>query len=255
VIATALVVDDEPLARQRLRDLIAEVPWLRLVAEARNGIEARQAIESYRPDVCFLDVEMPGLIGTRVITGLEYQPALVFTTAFDRYAVTAFELRALDYLLKPFGRERFREAVGRLRERLGHDDPAALARGAEALRSGKARLTRLFVRDRGRIVPIPVDRIERLQAQDDYVALHVGGREHLIHLALSELAERLEGVRFVRIHRSHVVNLGRVAAVRPAASGQVEVEMADGTRLPVSRTYRRALRRHLWAARSSTDAN
>jgi two-component system, LytTR family, response regulator len=234
----ALIVDDEPLARLRLRDLMAEVPWLQCVGEAGDAREAASAIAASDPDLVFLDVQLPGTLGTDLAARLGPRPAVVFTTAYDRYAVTAFELRALDYLLKPFGRARFRLAVERARELLEQvESPGS----AEVRETG--RLERLFVRDRGRIVLIPAGAIERIEAQDDYVAVHCDGRAHLLHMALGELEERLDGTRFVRVHRRHIVNLDFVNALRPRADGRLDLELRSGLVVQASRNRSRALRR------------
>jgi two-component system LytT family response regulator len=231
----ALVVDDEPLARLRLRDLMAEVPWLECVGEAADAQAAAAAIERTDPDVLFLDVQLPGTLGTDLAARLGRRPAVIFTTAYDRYAVTAFELHALDYLLKPFGRARFRMAAERARE--------ALAQGRPADASSEGRLERLFVRDRGRILLLPVAAIERIEAQDDYVAVHCEGRTHLVHMTLGTLEERLDPKRFVRVHRRHLVNLDFVRTLTPRPGGLLDVQVASGHVVPGSRSRARAIRR------------
>jgi two-component system LytT family response regulator len=239
-----VIVDDEPLARLRLRDHVREVAWLELVGEAADGPEAIRAIDAKRPDIVFLDIELPGLSGLEVLERTRHRPAVIFTTAFDRYAVAAFELMALDYLLKPFGRERFELAIQRVRQGLdllvapGH----GLERARQALSGGEA-LRRLFVRERGRIVPIALREIERIEAQDDYVLVHAAGRRHLIHVTLRDLERRLDPERFLRVHRSHLVNVDHVAELRRGANGRLEVRMRDGTGLLASRERSRALRR------------
>jgi two-component system LytT family response regulator len=170
----AIVIEDEPLARRRLRELAADVPWLSCVGEAGDGAAAVRAIDELRPDLVFLDIRMPELSGLEVLERTEHEPAVIFTTAFDQYAVAAFELGALDYLLKPFGRERFLAAVERARRTLGaprvddtDSDTSTLARARAALGASAGPAERIFIRDRGRIVPIPVREIERLEAEDD----------------------------------------------------------------------------------------
>jgi two-component system LytT family response regulator len=240
---SCVVVDDEPLARLRLRDYVREVAWLELVGEAADGPEAVRAIDGKRPDLVFLDIELPGLSGLEVLERTRHRPAVVFTTAFDRYAVAAFELMALDYLLKPFGRERFEVAIERLRQGLDVASPGhGLERARQAL-AGGAIPGRLFVRERGRIVPIALGAIERIEAQDDYVMLHAAGRRHLVHVTLRDLERRLDPERFLRVHRSHLVNVDHVAELRRGADGRLEVRMRDGTALLASRDRSRALRR------------
>ena len=171
-----VIADDEPLSRRRLRDLIQEQPDLEIVAEETDGPSTIAAIDSLEPDLVFLDIRMPGATGLEVVDRIHARPWIVFTTAYDRYAVTAFELQALDYLLKPFGPERFLAALDRVREAMGSALEPPLHRAGSALR-GNAALERIFVRQRGRIIPVSMERVERLEAQGDYGELHtaVGG--------------------------------------------------------------------------------
>jgi two-component system LytT family response regulator len=245
----ALVIEDEPLARRQLRELAADVPWLSFVGEAEDGAAAVRAIDELRPDLVFLDIRMPELSGLEVLERVEHEPAVIFTTAFDQYAVAAFELGALDYLLKPFGRERFLAAVERARRALGTErdhesdhDASTLARTRAALGATTGPMERIFVRDRGRIIPIPVREIERLEAEDDYVAVYARGRRFLVYLPLGEFERRLDPERFLRVHRSHVVNLDFVTALVPFDAARLQVEMRDGTKLMASRARSRELR-------------
>jgi two-component system LytT family response regulator len=249
VTVRALVIEDEPLARQQLRELAAGVPWLSCVGEAADGAAALRAIDELRPDLVFLDIRMPELSGLEVLERTEHEPAVIFTTAFDQYAVAAFELGALDYLLKPFGRDRFLAAVERARRALSAThaddddrDSSTVARARTALGAAAGLAERIFVRDRGRIVPIPVREIERLEAEDDYVAVHTRGRRFLVYLPLGEFERRLDGDRFLRVHRSHVVNLDFVTALVPFDPTRLQVEMRDGTKIMASRTRSRELR-------------
>ena len=239
---SCLIVDDETLARIRLRDLIAEVPWLDCVGEAADGESAVRALDLLRPDLVFLDVELPAFSGLAALEKARHRPAVVFTTAFDRYAVTAFELAAVDYLLKPFGRERFAGAVERAGRALDLTErESTLERARQTLASGRA--DRIFVRDRGRIFPLALGDVERLEAQDDYVLIHAGGRRHLAHVTLTDLERRLDPARFLRVHRSHVVNADYVIEMVRREDGRLEVGMRDGTRLLASRAHSRRLRR------------
>ena len=245
----ALLIEDEPLARRQLRELAAGVPWLSCVGEAGDGAAAVRAIDELRPDLVFLDIRMPELSGLEVLERTEHEPAVIFTTAFDQYAVAAFELGALDYLLKPFGRERFLAAVDRARRALGATrsegddrDSSTVARARAALGAVSGLAERIFVRDRGRIVPIPVREIERLEAEDDYVAVHARGRRLLVYLPLGDFERRLDPARFLRVHRSHVVNLDFVTALVPFDAARLQVEMRDGTKIMASRTRSRELR-------------
>ena len=237
----ALVVDDEPLARERLRELIAEMPWLDRVGEAATGAEAIAALDRLRPDLVFLDIQLPGMSGLEVLRGSRHVPAVVFTTAHDRFAVTAFELGALDYILKPFGRDRFGQAMRRARPvleaRLG---TGSAERARDVLHDGP--LLRLFVRDGGRILPLPLSAVERVQAADDIVLIHAGDRVFRLNVPLAELEKRLDPRTFVRIHRSHLVNLEHVASLEPLDDSRLEVSLRSGLKLMASRQRSRALR-------------
>jgi two-component system LytT family response regulator len=199
-------------------------------------------IDELRPDLVFLDIEMPGMTGLEVLTKIEHDPAVVFTTAYDRYAVTAFELEALDYLLKPFGAKRLESALERVKKHLQSDGSFPVAERARAALETRGTFSRIFVRDRGRIVPIQVESIDRLEAEDDYVGVHANGRRYLVYLGMAEFEARLDPQRFVRIHRSHIVNIDKVAALLPEDGGRLTIEMKDGTRLAASRTRSRELR-------------
>lgn len=241
----AIVVEDEPIARQQLRELLLEIEWIEWVGEAADGRSAVATIDELKPDLVFLDIEMPEMSGLDVLSSIRHDPAVVFTTAYDKFAVTAFELEAIDYLLKPFGRERLRAALERVRRAVADDADVPVARRAHdalGLLSGEGPLTRLFVRDRGRILPVAVKDIERLEADDDYVAVHVRGRRFLVYLGMNEFEARLDPSRFLRIHRSHIVNLDHVAALVPFDATRLQIEMKDGAKLIASRTRSRELR-------------
>ena len=238
---SVLIADDEPVARAGLRDMLADIEWLTCIGEAANGPQAVAAIDSLRPDLVFLDIQMPGLLGTEVLDRVQHRPCVVFTTAFAQHAVTAFELGALDYLLKPFGPERLSRALERIRAALdAAQPPPAIERFREAMRQGP--LTRLFVRSGGAILPLAVETVAWFEAQGDYVAAHVGATQHLLHLSLQHLEARLDARRFVRIHRTHIVNLDHVKAFRRHGKGPLAAVLADGTRLTVSRNRAKELR-------------
>lgn len=238
----ALIVEDEPISRNRLRELLGHVDWVEYVGEAADGRSAVKMIDELRPDLVFLDIEMPGMNGIEVLNRITHDPAVVFTTAYDRYAVAAFELEALDYLLKPFGAKRLETALARVRKSLHGDPEFPAAERARAALASREPFTRIFIRDRGRIIPIAVDAIDRLEAEDDYVGVHTGGKRYLVYLRMSEFEARLDPQRFVRIHRSHIVNLDKVAAFLPEDGGRLLIEMKDGTKLTASRTRARELR-------------
>jgi two-component system LytT family response regulator len=217
-----LIVDDERLARDKLRAYLAGEPDVEIAGEAAGGDEAIAQIRALRPDVLFLDVQMPGPSGFEVLAAVSAQPmAVVFVTAHDGYAVRAFEVEARDYLLKPFDRARFRRA---------------LARARASVRP----LSRLLVREGDRIRFLPVDDIDWLEAADNYVTVHAGAAEHLLRDTLSGLEARLDAARFVRVHRRAVVNVAAVRAVRAQPHGDHLVELRGGASLPVGRSYRDA---------------
>ena len=240
-----VVVEDEPIARAQLRDLLSNVDWVELAGEASDGRQAIALIDEVKPDLVFLDIEMPELSGIEVLKRIEHDPAIVFTTAYDRFAVAAFELEAIDYLLKPFGRDRLTAALERVRRSTRDpDDESVSRRASEAVDqlAGSGPLTRIFVRDRGRIVPVAVSDIERLEADDDYVAVHTRGRRFLVYLGMNEFETRLDPQRFVRIHRSHIVNMDHVAAMESFDATRMQVIMRDGAKIVASRTRSRDLR-------------
>jgi two-component system LytT family response regulator len=233
--AVVVIADDEPLARRALRGHLATVDWMGEVHEVGDGRAAIRAVDSLRPQILFLDIVMPGVSGLEVVEQITHRPYIVFTTAFERYAVTAFEIGALDFLLKPFGRDRVRAVVERGRTAIEHGMPPVVARAREALQTSRP-ITRLYVRERGRVIAVPLDSVERLEACDDYVALHTAtGRQHLIHARLQDLETRLDPRRFVRIHRSHVVNLGFVVAIEPHEGSRVAAVVKSGARIVASR--------------------
>lgn len=237
-----LVVEDEPLSRRSLRRLVEEVDWLELVGEAADGREAVQRIDALHPDLVFLDVHMPELSGIEALHRAEHQPAVVFTTAFDRYAVAAFELEAIDYLIKPFGRKRFRATLERVRRRLAATEPLPPPgeRARMALREGP--LERMFAHKGNRIVPLRLDEITRIEACDDYTEVHSRGETFLLHLRLNELEQRLDPERFIRVHRSHVINLDHVKQMRPHDDRRLEIHLADGSQVVASRSGSRLLK-------------
>ena len=236
----ALVVEDEPLARARLRDLLEPVSWVQWVGEAATVPAAREALTTLRPDLIFLDVQLAGGSGLEVLGAAEAGTGVIFTTAHDRFAVTAFELGALDYLLKPFGAERFNRALERARPVLLSRRGSAAERGREVL--GPDRLQRLFLRDGGRIVPLAVTDIERVQACDDVVLVHAGARTFRLAVTLAELEERLDPRVFVRVHRSHLVNLDQVLSFAPTEDARLLVTLRSGATLYASRQRSRELR-------------
>jgi two-component system LytT family response regulator len=232
----ALIVDDEPIARGELRSLIGEVGWLTCVGEASTGDEAVRAIDQLRPDVVLLDVEMPGGSGLQVLQRSRHRPCVVFTTAYGRYAVQAFDAAALDYLVKPFGERRFADAVARVRVALD---------GRAAIGAGGGQPSSIFVTSQGTLVNVPASEIICLSAADDYVQVRTPSRSYLELGSLGSLADRLDPGRFLQVHRSHVVNRKWIDLARPAGGGRMEILLKDGTTVPASRRCWRRVRKQL----------
>lgn len=245
----ALVVEDEAPARRRLLELLRPVEWIDCVGAAENGERAVTLIDTLRPDLVFLDIQMPRLSGLDVLRKVQHQPAVIFTTAYDRYAVSAFELEALDYVLKPFGAERLLVALRRARRALVDQDVEPVReRAARALAAGESGasggepLARFFVRDRGRLVLVDARDIVRLEADDDYVRVFTRERSYLVYLTLNDFERRLDAERFLRVHRTHLVNLDFVSQLVPLDGGRMQVELRDGTKIAASRARSRLLR-------------
>ena len=239
---TVLIADDEPLARRTLREHLRELGWVGQIHEARDGKSAIALANLERPDLIFLDVVMPGATGLQVLEHLQYEPKVIFTTAYDQYAVTAFELGALDYLLKPFGRERLERVLARAQAALnGGATAPLLSRARESLQRTPA-LSRIFVRDGSRIVPISLANLERAQGADDYVTVCTATKEYLASIRLSELETHLGSANFLRIHRSHLINLDYVTAIEPYDASRVQVVLKSGVRIVASRTGSKRLR-------------
>ena len=237
-----LVADDEPLARRTLRESLRSLGWTGQIHEARDGKTAIALANKERPELIFLDVVMPGATGLEVLEQLDYEPKVIFTTAHDQYAVTAFELGAIDYVLKPFGRDRLERAVARAKA-ISADASSVplLLRAKETLQPIRT-LSRVFVRDGNRIVPIALGSIERIQGADDYATIFASPKEYLVSIRLSELETHLRPANFLRIHRSHLINLEFVASIEPYDANRVEVVMKSGVRIGASRTGSKLLR-------------
>jgi two-component system LytT family response regulator len=238
-----LVVEDEPEARRTLVEYLADAPWVEIAGECSDGAEAVAAIDRLEPALVILDVHLPACTGLEVVQRIRHQPELVFATAYDEYAVAAFELGALDYLVKPFGRQRFRRMLDRVRRRMmvAADGPDSPERARQALDRGPLR--RLFARRGDRIVPIPVAGIVRIQAKGDYAEVHAPGGPFLLHVSLGELADRLDPDRFVQVHRSHIVNLDALKVLRPYDERRLVVVLANGEEIVASRAASEVLRR------------
>ncbi len=238
----ALIVDDEALARQRIRQLLADEADFEIIGEAGNGMEAVTLIESLRPDLVFLDIQMPLLDGFGVIEaiGAEQMPATLFCTAYDAHAVKAFEVHAVDYLLKPFDRDRFKRALAWVRERSAkpRNEPDGFKALLSELESGQARPDRFLVKTGERWLMVKCADIQWIDAEGNYVRLHVDGATHMLRHTMAEVLARLDPAQFKRIHRSTIVNLDFVRDLQPWTGGDMTVFLRDGTRLTLSRTYR-----------------
>ena len=230
-----VIVDDEPLARAVLREYAAADPALEIVADCANGFEAVKAVADLKPDLVLLDVQMPKLDGFEVLELLGRDQPVVFVTAYDQYALRAFEVHAVDYLLKPFSVERFQEAIGRARERVRARTAMPVDAIVRDARPKTGHAERVLIRDGANVTVLPVDTIDYVEAQDDYVAFKSAGKQYLKDQTLSAVEGTLDPARFVRIHRSFILNIDRIAKVELYAKDSRMAILRDGTRLPVSR--------------------
>lgn len=239
-----LIADDERPARRKIREYLSEEAEIGEIAEAANGVEAQQLTDSFRPDLVFLDIQMPGKNGFEVIeaVGVEAMPAVIFVTAYDQYAIAAFEVQAIDYLLKPFDRERFGKALARARRRLVAEyDPAALSRLLAAIQQSQTYSDRIMINQDGRLLFVKTAEIRYIAAAEKYVLIHTKTGKHLLRETMNRLEERLDPGKFVRIHRSHIVNIDFIREMQPWSHGDYIVILHGGEELPVSRRYRERL--------------
>jgi two-component system LytT family response regulator len=238
---TILIADDEPLARRTLREHLRDLGCEGQICEARDGKATIALANKERPQLVFLDIVMPGASGLDVLEQLDYGPKVIFTTAHDQYAVTAFELGALDYVLKPFSKTRLERALQRAQVAVADPAGSALSRAKEVL--GPARpISRIFVRDGTRIVPIALAAIERVQGADDFARIFALPKQYLVGIRLSDLETHLVPANFLRIHRSHLINLEYVTSIEPYDANRVEVVMRSGARVVASRAGSKRLR-------------
>jgi two-component system LytT family response regulator len=233
---TVVIVDDEAPARALVREYLEQHGDVRVVAECTNGLEAVKAANELKPDLLFLDIQMPKLDGFEVLELIGRDAAgVVFTTAYDEYALRAFEVHAVDYLLKPFGPERFAEALQLARSRIAQRQPIPARELLETHREGAA-IDRLLIRDRSHVHVIPVDQIDYIEAQDDYVSIRAGGRSYLKEQTLGELEQQLATKGFLRIHRRFVLNVSRLAKIELSEKDSRVAILNDKTELPISRS-------------------
>lgn len=244
----ALIVDDEPLARERLMSLLAPESDIEVVGQCADGGEALAAIEGKTPELVFLDVQMPELDGFGVLAALERgrRPAVIFVTAHDRFALKAFEVHAVDYLLKPFDRERFQKALDRAREQVKRQQGGQIDERLSALLAGlkqdqPRQLDRIAVKGSGRVVLVKVNDIDWIEAADNYVNLHTGKDAHLHRETMTALEQKLPASKFLRISRSAMVNVERIRELQPMFHGDYTVILQNGAKLTLSRGYREAL--------------
>lgn len=248
-VVRALICEDEPLAVRAIREYLRGVRWIDVVGEARDGQEALRLIHKLEPDLVFMDVRMPGMTGVEVLQAVEHRPAVVFTTAFDEYAIPAFDLGAVDYLVKPFGRDRLLETLDRVRVRLVGQGRAAGAQASAAGTQVSAAGTpvqpfavRLFARHKGATVPVPISEISRVEALAGGVALVTATGTFELDGTLAELEKRLDPRDFVRVHRAHLVNLAHVTSIRRYDERRLSLRLDDGFTLVASRRGSQALR-------------
>ena len=240
----ALIVDDEPLAREGIRQMLAKYSGIDIVGEAKDGVHATELIQSTKPDVVFLDIQMPGLDGFGVVReiGPEKMPVVVFVTAFDEFALQAFEIHAIDYLLKPIDPERFKEAVGHALSQIALRDTTSVNQKLLNLLQGIAParqyLQRVAIKSSGKVAFVNTQDVDWIQANGDYIWIYSKGKKNLVREKIGELHQKLDPQHFARIHRSTIVNVNRIKDLEPLFYGDYAVNLNDGTKLTLSRSYR-----------------
>ena len=243
----ALIVDDEPLARERLRDMLKADSRVEIIGECAGGDEAIEAIQQLGPDLVFLDVEMPGKDGFAVLEALDADrlPVIIFVTAYDQYAVRAFEFHALDYLLKPFDQERFDKALARaishIRNEKSENLTARILKTLEEMKARPVHLERLVIKMNGHVFFVKTEEIDWLEAEGNYVRLHAGRESYLLRDTISALESQLDPRKFVRVHRSAIVNIDRITELQPWFHGEYRILLGEGVQLTLSRSYRERL--------------
>lgn len=241
LIIRTLIVEDEPLARQTLQDFIGDFNWLELVGEASDGLSAIKKIEELKPDLIFLDVQIPEVSGLEVLRRIIHKPAVVFTTAFDNYAVTAFEFEALDYLQKPFGRERFHKTIKRIQTRLLENKTEKITQETD---KNVEPLTKLFVRKKDLIFPLDVEDMFWLEANGDYVNIHTKSEKYIISGTLTEFSKRLDENKFLQIHRSAIVNLDKIEKIEELGRTLL-IYLQNGAEVQASRSGSQILKKFI----------
>jgi len=239
---SVVIADDEPLARERLRGMLATRHECKLIAECRNGAEARDAIKKHEPDIVLLDIKMPGLDGLEVAEAIaHHHSAIIFVTAHDEFALRAFDVNALDYVLKPVDQSRLYQAIDKAEKQRADGGVTTIKPGLldflETLRAERAYATRFLIRDTRDLYFVATDDVEWADAQGNYVRLHAGGKSHMLRRSFSDFEASLDPRKFVRIHRSTIVNLEQVARLTPEGHGEYTITLRNGARLTTSRTY------------------
>jgi two-component system, LytTR family, response regulator len=243
----AMIVDDEPLARERIRDMLEIDPEIKVIRECSSGQETIEAIGQDSPDLIFLDVEMPGKDGFAALEEIEPEriPAIVFVTAYDQYAVRAFEVHALDYLLKPFDQERFEKALRRAKTHIRNEKSENITErilsALEEIKSRPVHLERLVIKMNGHVFFVKTEDIDWLEAEGNYVRLHAGKESYLLRDTISALESQLDPKQFVRVHRSAIVNIDRIQELQPWFHGEYRIILREGVQLTLSRSYREKL--------------
>ncbi len=239
-----LIIDDEPLARQVIREFLHAFPHAEIIAECENGRQAVAAINQHKPDLVFLDVQMPVLTGFEVLERIDCLPAIIFSTAYDEFAIRAFEVNAVDYLLKPYDRQRFATAVQRAiaRRTVASAELERMLRLLQHAQKPEAAPERLLVRSGERIVPVEMKDIEWLEAADDYTIIHAGSAKPLSNLGLGELEKRLQPSHFKRVHRSAIINVTRLKHLEKDGEGGMLATMMSGEKVKISRRYAASFR-------------
>jgi two-component system LytT family response regulator len=227
----ALIVDDEELARRLMREFLGKHADIRIVGESENGLDAVQDIEKFNPDLIFLDIQMPKLTGLEVLELTGRRSGVIFTTAYDQYALKAFDLHVVDYLLKPFSQARFDEALMRARTMLGQTQPAL----DRLLAHPGGKLERILIRDRGQVHIVPVEKVDYIEAQDDYISVRSDGKSFLKTQSLLDLEAQLDPGKFVRVHRSYIVNIALLQRIERSTKDSHVAVMRDGKQIPISR--------------------
>ena len=242
-----LIVDDEPLARERIREILEQHPEIEVVGECTNGREAIEAVNESPPDLIFLDIQMPETDGFAVIEAIppDRMPCVIFVTAYDQYAVRAFDVLALDYLLKPFDRERFEKALNRAKKQImsqqGSNLGERILRALEEIKTRPVYLERLVIKTSGHIFFLKTEEVDYFEAEGNYVRLHSGKESYLLRDTISAIESQVDPKKFLRIHRSTIVNIDRIQELQPWFHGEYRVILSSGAELTLSRTYREKL--------------